>query len=101
MMLSERETTSSFVNDLMRMLASRGRALLRPSRGAAAGETVDLEAVGHLLLSRRGEASSAALARRLLEGYERAPPGTRVNFLIALAERFGVDQDALRKAIAA
>lgn len=101
MMSPERETTYAFVNDLMRMLTNRGRALLRSPRKLGGGEPVDLEAVGELLLSRRGEASGAELALQLHEGYAQASTERRLGFLCALAERFGADQGALQKAIAA
>ncbi len=89
--------TQTFLNDVMSSIAERGRALLGRSRPAI--EQIDLVAIGELLLSRRGEASGVALAQTLLEGYVRAPLAFRLNFLTALAERFGPDQKALNKAV--
>ena len=89
--------TQTFLNDVMSSIAERGRALLGRSRAGI--EQIDLIAVGELLLSRRGEASGVALAQTLLEGYARAPLALRLQFLTALAERFGPDPKRLDKAV--
>src|SRR3954469_22297870 len=89
--------TQTFLNDVMSSIAERGRALLGRSRAGI--EQVDLIAIGELLLSRRGEASGVALAQTLLEGYARAPLALRLQFLTALAERFGPDPKRLDKAV--
>src|SRR5215213_1389475 len=89
--------TQTFLNDIMSSIAERGRALLGRSRTGI--EQVDLVAIGELLLSRRGEASGVALAQTLLESYARAPLALRLQFLTALAERFGPDPGRLDKAV--
>jgi malonyl-CoA decarboxylase len=97
--MSRAETwmASTFLNDLMQTLSERGQALIGRSRHAIAQG--DLVALGELLLSRRGEASGVALARTLLDMYAAAPLASRLTFLTALADRFGPDPEAVRRAI--
>lgn len=90
---------TSFLNELLQTLTERGRGLLGRSRGAAAPES--LADLGEQLLSGRGEASGVALAGLLLEGYAAAPPPQKLQFLRALADRFGADAGKVEKAIAA
>ena len=90
---------SSFLNDLMQTLGDRGRSWI--GRGRDASRTDDLAEIGEALLSRRGEASGVALARSLLDGYANAPLAKRLEFLTALADRFGADRERLDRAIAA
>src|SRR4051795_2749648 len=95
--MSSSGQTQTFLNDLMSSIAERGRAILGRSRSVI--EQIDLVAIGELLLSRRGEASGVALAQTLLESYARAPLALRLQFLTALAERFGPDPGRLDKAV--
>ena len=78
---------------LWRGLAQRGRTL-RERRIqqwlAQAAET---------LRSELGEASGAALARRILERYAALPPQGKLDFLLELATRFSVDGTRLEAAI--
>lgn len=90
---------NSFLNELLHSLSDRSRSLLGRSRSAPV--TGDLIALGEQLLSGQGEASGVALARLLLDGYAVAPPKARLDFLMALAERFGTDLDKVESAIAA
>jgi malonyl-CoA decarboxylase len=89
----------AFLNDLMQTLTDRGRALLRRTRSRA--DNTDLIELAEMLLSRRGEASGVMLAQTLLAGYERAPQDVRLEFLTALADKFGPDQAELDAAIEA
>jgi malonyl-CoA decarboxylase len=92
--------TSSFFSELFDTLTERGRALLGLREGRAIA-SVDLVALGELLLSRRGEASGVALAETLIASYEAAEPAARLAFLQALADRFGPDRTRLETAIEA
>jgi malonyl-CoA decarboxylase len=87
----------AFLNELMQTLTERGRALLGRARDRA--DKTDLVELADMLLSRRGEASGVVLAQTLLNSYERAPSNVRLEFLRALAERFGPDQERLRIAV--
>lgn len=89
-----------FLNELMQTLTERGRALLRRARSGGP-DNVDLVELAELLLSRRGEASGVVLAQALLSSFARAPVEVRLQFLKALAEKFGPDPDAVARAIEA
>jgi len=88
----------SFLNDLMQTLTERGRALLGRSRAANNSDLVEL---AELLLSRRGEASGVVLAQTLLSSYANAPVEVRLQFLRALADRFGPEASVLAAAVSA
>ena len=94
------EAAPSFLSDLIDTLTERGRSLLRQreTRHAVRSALPDL---GEQLLSRRGEASGVALAQALLAGYAAADETRRLEFLAALADRFGPDRRRAEKAIAA
>jgi malonyl-CoA decarboxylase len=87
----------AFLNELMQTLTERGRALLGRARGRA--DNTDLVELAEMLLSRRGEASGVVLAQTLLNGFEHASVDVRLEFLKALAEKFGPDQQKLRDAV--
>jgi hypothetical protein len=90
--------TSSFFSDIIDTLTERGRALLgRKASGAI--PQLDLVALGELLLSRRGEASGVALAQTLLASYNTATDPVRLDFLCALAERFGPSKSQIEHTI--
>jgi malonyl-CoA decarboxylase len=91
--------THTFFNDWMQTLTERGRALLGRARGRA--DDTDLVELADMLLSRRGEASGVALAQTLLGSYSRAPRDVRLQFLKALASKFGPDHDRLAATVAA
>ena len=92
--------TSSFISDLIESITERGRVLLGRKAGRAIPQ-LDLVALGELLLSRRGEASGVALAQTLLASYNAAPDRMRLDFLRALADRFGPDRRRIELAIEA
>jgi malonyl-CoA decarboxylase len=95
------EGTPAFLSDLFDTLTERGRALLRRRDVAEAVAGPDLGSLGDLLLSRRGEASGVTLAQTLLAAFAAADPARKLAFLLALADRFGPDLDALSAAIEA
>jgi len=61
----------------------------------------DLEQACNDLLSRRGEASGAAIARTVLNAYAGMTDEEKRGFFRLLLERFGPDPEALRDALAA
>lgn len=89
----------AFLNELMQTLTERGRALLRRTRNRA--DNTDLVELAEMLLSRRGEASGVVLAQTLLNSYAHAPREVRLEFLKALADKFGPDQQQLQAAVQA
>ncbi len=78
------------LDELLRLLDRRGRKGRR-----------DLPFLAQALLSGRGEASGAALARRILDLYAGLDPDRRIGFLTHLAGRFGPDEPRLEKAVSA
>ncbi|WID99883.1 malonyl-CoA decarboxylase (plasmid) [Bosea vestrisii] len=97
--VSRLESAPAFLGDLIDTLTERGRSLLRQKVGPALPSTGTLADLGELLLSRRGEASGVALAQALVTGYAAADPGKRLEFLTALADRFGPDRRRIELAI--
>lgn len=94
---------SAFFSDLLASITDRGRTLLGlveadkdPVRRAAG--LVDL---CEQLLSGRGEASGAALAREVLDRYATLDETARQPFFTALAQKFGPDREKLAAAVAA
>ena len=70
-------------------------------KAGRSSRTDALPALGELLISRRGEASGVALAQTLLAGYAAAEPAERLEFLKALADRFGPDRRRVEIALEA
>ena len=90
----------NFVSDLLATVTERGRrwvGLAREERPPATG--ADLAALAATLLSRRGEASGVALARRVLDGYRTLDDAEKTVFLAAIADQFDADHDRLQRAI--
>lgn len=99
--VSRLEAAPAFLSDLIDTLTERGRSLLR-HRDVRNATTKDaLPELGELLLSRRGEASGVVLAQALVAGYVAADPVKRLEFLTALADRFGPDRRRIEMAIEA
>jgi malonyl-CoA decarboxylase len=93
---------TSFFGELLQSISDRGRALLDRSRRVdAATHSESLVELCEDLLSGRGEASGAALAREILGRYTELTVGPRIAFFEALTQRFGTDPVRLEKAIAA
>ncbi|MGI9310311.1 MAG: malonyl-CoA decarboxylase [bacterium] len=82
--------------DLFSRIAEVGQSLVASDDAA--------ESLGdrcEALLSGRGEATGLALAQDILERYAKLPPADKHAFFAEAARRFGVDEDALREALAA
>ena len=95
---------ASFFGELLQTISDRGRALIdraRERRGVDSTRSESLVELAEHLLSGRGEASGAALAREILSRYAELTTGPRIAFFEALAERFGPDPARLDTAIAA
>ena len=93
---------TSFFGELLQAISDRGRALLaRDRRGEASAHSESLVELCEDLLSGRGEASGAALAREILRRYAALTIGPRIAFFEALAQRFGTDPDRMEDAITA
>lgn len=92
---------TSFFGELLQTISDRGRALLDRSRRVdAATHSESLVELCEDVLSGRGEASGAALAREILTRYGELTVGPRIAFFEALAKRFGTDPVRMEKAIA-
>ncbi len=95
--------SSAFFSDLLSSIADRGRSLL----GLAEAEKDPVKRAATLidlceqLLSGRGEASGAALAREVLERYATLDETARKTFFAALSEKFGPDKAKLAAAVEA
>ncbi len=95
---------TTFFGEMLNSITERGRALLdraRDRRGLAAERSESLVELCEELLTGRGEASGAALAREIFAKYAELTTGPRIAFFEALADRFGPDRAALDAAIAA
>ncbi len=94
---------TSFFGELLQTISDRGRALIDRGRGRRDGPaetTRNLADLCEELLSNRGEASGAALAREILTRYADLTIGPRIAFFEALATRFGIDPARIETAIA-
>jgi malonyl-CoA decarboxylase len=91
---------TSFFGDMLQTIADRGRALIarRPRRPAGEARTATLVELCDHLLSGRGEASGAALARDILNEFRELRTGERVAFFEALAQIYGPDRARLARA---
>src|ERR1700755_2467596 len=93
---------TSFFGEMLNSITERGRALLdraRDRRDVAAARSESLIDLCEELLSGRGEASGVALAGEILTKYSELTIGPRIAFFEALANRFGPDNDRLKKAV--
>ncbi|PZU86758.1 MAG: MCD, Malonyl-CoA decarboxylase MCD [Chelatococcus sp.] len=88
----------AFLGDLLTSVADRGRALIGLERFVG-GRSRPIGRLCEDLLSGRGEASGMALARAVLDDWERLDKAGRRAFFALLQERFGPDHDRLEKAI--
>jgi malonyl-CoA decarboxylase len=94
---------TSFFGELLQSIAERGRALLDRRERRPSGEirTAGLIELCEELLSGRGEASGAALAREILSRFQQLKFGERIAFFEALNEAFGPDHERLTQTCAA
>ncbi|HKS18879.1 MAG TPA: malonyl-CoA decarboxylase family protein [Bradyrhizobium sp.] len=90
----------ALLGELFEVLSERGRSFLR-RRDRFGGSQLRLADLGEQLLSRRGEASGTAIAAGLIARFRDADEDECLEFLIALAERFGPDLESIDQAIAA
>jgi malonyl-CoA decarboxylase len=87
----------SFLQELLSSVAEQGRALLPKSLfGADNGD--DIEELSRALLSGRGEASGVAIAREVLDRYQRLDAGARLEFFRFLAADMQPNPDAVTEA---
>ena len=95
---------TSFFGELLQAISERGRLLIdraRERRDSPAATTENLADLCEELLSNRGEASGAALAREILSRYDDLTIGPRIAFFEALATRFGTDRARIEAAMEA
>ncbi len=94
---------TTFFGEMLQTISDRGRALLDRTRGRRGDPSQYSDNLAELceeLLSGRGEASGAALAREILSRYAELTTGPRIAFFEELSTRFGVDPEGLEAAIA-
>lgn len=94
---------NSILADLLASVTERGRAFLglaEPDKDPVR-RSANLVHLCDQILSGRGEASGAALAREVLDQYSTLDEAARLNFFTALAEKFGPDDEALKQAASA
>lgn len=91
---------SAFFSELLNTIADSGRGLLRLGEKPAdpSARAADLVSLCEQLLTGRGEASGAALAREMLDRYETLDDDSRLQFFSSLVERFGPDPEKLASA---
>src|SRR5580700_392026 len=95
---------TSFFGELLQTISERGRSLIdrtRERRGVSAESSESLVDLCEELLSNRGEASGAALAREILALYADLTIGPRIAFFESLATKFGTDRKRIDAAIQA
>ena len=91
---------TSWLERLWSSIADRGRDYADvPATSLPAG--VRARQLADALLSGRGEASGAALARELVEALQALPPAGRLAFCRHVADGFTPDEGALREAVEA
>jgi malonyl-CoA decarboxylase len=86
----------SWFDRLLSTIADRGRAWVKIPTDLPPLDQA--RALAESLLSEKGEASGAALARALIEHYQSLGADDRLGFLLFLSEGFAPDADALRVA---
>ncbi len=86
------------VNQLFVSLADAGRELVR---GRLSNRRRTPDALAEELLSTRGEASGAALAREVIQGYALLDRDAKRGFFTQLAVQHDIDRDAVEAAIEA
>ncbi|WP_294538873.1 malonyl-CoA decarboxylase [uncultured Rhodoblastus sp.] len=96
--------SNAFFSDLLTSIAEGGRNLL-DRKGWSATDmptaAVDVLTLCEAVLSGRGEASGAAIAREALNAYARLPDLEKVEFFESLARDFGPNRERLAKAVSA
>jgi malonyl-CoA decarboxylase len=94
---------TSFFGELLQTISDRGRSLIdrRERRHVTPESTANLVDLCEELLSNRGEASGAALAREILALYGELTIGPRIAFFESLATKFGTDKSRIEAALQA
>jgi malonyl-CoA decarboxylase len=94
---------TSFFGELLQTISDRGRSLIdrRERRGVNSQSTANLVDLCEELLSNRGEASGAALAREILALYSELTIGPRIAFFESLANKFGPEKSRIEAALQA
>ena len=87
----------SFFGELLTTISDRGRQLLDLS-GIVSSQGETIETLSEALLSGRGEASGAALARQIIKHYRSLDDEDRLAFFRFLSSRFSPDSDQVAKA---
>ena len=95
--MAETTINRAYFSGLLQSVAERGRALVGIKRAEPLGVQA-LLSLSVRLLKGRGEASGAATARAILDGYGALGPAERRAWLEGAATRFGPDLDALAAA---
>jgi malonyl-CoA decarboxylase len=95
--MNEATANASYLSGLFQSVAERGRAWVGLPKPEGQGVEALLGSTVKLLAG-RGEASGAALAQTILAGYARLAPPQKLEFLGAVAERYGYDQRRLGEA---
>jgi malonyl-CoA decarboxylase len=90
---------SSMLDQLWTSIADAGRDLVRNRLGGRRRTTI--QALCRDLLSTRGEASGAALARELVEAYRTMTDAERLGFFTMLAQDYAADPARIEAAIEA
>ncbi|MGO9390307.1 malonyl-CoA decarboxylase [Rhodoblastus sp.] len=96
--------SNAFFSDLLTSIAEGGRNLLDRKNWTASDTptaAVGVLALCEAVLSGRGEASAAAIAREALDAYARLPEAEKMEFFESLARDFGPDRERLAQAVAA
>jgi malonyl-CoA decarboxylase len=96
--------SNAFFSDLLNSIAEGGRNLLDRKNWTASDTptaAVDVLNLCEAVLSGRGEASAAAIAREALDAYARLPEVERMEFFESLARDFGPDRERLAQAVSA
>jgi malonyl-CoA decarboxylase len=95
--MAETASNLAYISGLFQSVAERGRALVGIRRADPLGVAA-LIALSQRLLKGRGEASGAATARTILDGYAALSPEEKRAFLEGVATRFGPDLNKLAAA---
>src|SRR5688572_1786084 len=90
---------SSMLDQLWTSIADAGRDLVRNRLGGRRRTTI--QGLCRDLLSTRGEASGAALARELDEAYRTMTDAERLGFFTMLAQDYAADQSRIEAAVEA
>src|SRR5918997_1266427 len=84
---------SSMLDQLWTSIADAGRDLVRGRLGSRRRATV--QSLCRDLLSTKGEASGAALAREVVECYRTMTDSERLSFFLMLAQDYGAEPDRI------